>query len=206
MNAIELLESQHRDIDELFNRLEGKLERTRKREQFEWLADLLAIHSTIEELHFYPAARAPDIEQRLLQSLEEHLSVKRLLADLLVIHIEAPTFDPKLKVLREQVQHHVEEERNLVFPRVGQLLGEDQLEALGQLMIATLVELEKGHPRRDVPAQVLAAPPLTGYVGAHGGNLLSRIFPRMSRLLTLPLELLGFFREMLPNPRRRSHA
>ena len=152
MNAIDLLESQHREVEALFSRLEkgGKA----KQKTFEEVADKLAMHAAIEEHHFYPAVKAKRTEDILLESLEEHLGIKRVLTDLLQTSAEDDTFDAKIKVLKEQVEHHVEEEEGDLFPKVRKLLDKDQLEALGQEMSAEQAELEdKGDARNSVPSE-----------------------------------------------------
>jgi hemerythrin superfamily protein len=158
MDAIELLEEQHRDVERLFSQLESG--RGDRRSQFRELADLLATHSTIEENHFYPAVKTADTEELLLESLEEHLAVKRLLADLLKMSIDDEEFDAKLTVLQEQVEMHVREERSELFPQVRQLLDADQREAIGQIMIGSVAELQGTAPRMDVPLQTVEAAPL----------------------------------------------
>jgi hemerythrin superfamily protein len=158
MDAIELLDEQHRDVERLFSQLESG--RGDRRQQFRELADMLAIHATIEENHFYPAVKTEDTEEIVLESLEEHLAVKRLLADLLKLSVDEEEFKAKLTVLQEQVQMHVKEEREELFPKVRQLLDGDQREAIGQIMIGTVAELQGKAPRMDVPLQTLDSAPL----------------------------------------------
>jgi hemerythrin superfamily protein len=160
MNAIELLTEQHREVDDLFEELEDTKEASEKQEIFDELADMLAVHATIEERHFYPAVKERRTEDILLEALEEHLSVKRLLADLLDCAPSDETFDAKVSVLKEQVQHHVKEEEGDLFPKVKKLMSSDELEAIGQEMTATQVELEEQEPRKSVRAQTESAPPL----------------------------------------------
>ncbi len=151
MKAIDLLMSQHREVEDLFSKIEKAKSAGKKTELFEKLADDLAIHAAIEEHHFYPAVKDDGTEDILLESLEEHLGVKRLLADLLDVSASDETFDAKIKVLKEQIEHHVEEEEGELFPRAKQLLNEDEMEALGQAMSAEQAELEeKGQPRENV--------------------------------------------------------
>jgi hemerythrin superfamily protein len=157
MDAIELLDAQHRDVERLFSQLEGA-RGERKARLFRELADLLAIHATIEENHFYPMVKTSDTEDLVMESLEEHLAVKRLLADLMKLSPEVEEFDAKLTVLEEQVEHHVKEEREELFPQVRRLLDAEQREAIGQIMTATIVGVQS--PRLDVPLQTRAAPPL----------------------------------------------
>jgi hemerythrin superfamily protein len=191
MDAIDLLELQHERVDQLLGQLTSRsLSDPLKREYVAQVADLLALHASLEELHFYPAVKDASTEAILRESLEEHLAAKRILADLLLLVPQDGKFDAKLELLAEEVRHHVKDERAQLFPLVRQLLDPDQLEALGQLMTSTLVELEKGPPPRfDVPAQTLTTPLLVGYVGDRGGHLASRWFPRIARLLNIPMQL-----------------
>jgi hemerythrin superfamily protein len=161
MNAIDMLKTQHRKVEDLFSKIE-KARSDRKKEQlFIELADSLAIHATIEEHHFYPGVKARSTEGILLESVEEHLSIKRVLSDLLDTACEDETFDAKLKVLQDLVEHHVEEEEGTLFPKVAKNLEEDDLEELGEAMQAEQIELEeKGNPREAVPAETEKAAPI----------------------------------------------
>jgi len=98
--------------------------------------------------------KAKRTEDILLESLEEHVGIKRVIADLLAITPADETFDAKIKVLKEQVEHHVEEEETDLFPKVRKLFDKDRLEAIGQEMSAEQAELEeKGDPRNAVPGE-----------------------------------------------------
>jgi hemerythrin superfamily protein len=165
MNALDLLRKQHREAEVLFAKL-AKAPADRKEAIFHQLADALAVHTVIEEKHFYPASvDGPEVEALLRASLEEHLGVKRLISDLLEIDVDDPTFDAKVNVLEEQVRHHVKEEENELFPRVQKLLDPTALDALGQTMAATAKALEGTEPRNAVPSQTLSAPPLPASKG-----------------------------------------
>jgi hemerythrin superfamily protein len=154
MSAIDMLEQDHREVEDLFEEFESAKGAAEKREIFEEIADKLAVHSTIEERHFYPAAKAKDTEDLLLEAAEEHLSAKRLIADLMALDAGDETFDAKVKVLQEQIEHHVEEEEGELFPKVKKLLDKESLDALEQEMTATREELlEEGEPREAVPAE-----------------------------------------------------
>jgi hemerythrin superfamily protein len=154
MDAIEMLISQHKEVDDLFAQIEAATSDEKKSRLFAELADKLAVHATIEERHFYPAVKAQRTEDILLESLEEHLGIKRVLADLLATETTDDTFDAKIKVLKEQVEHHVEEEQTDLFPKVKKLLDSETLMAIAQEMTATQEELiEEGEPRNAVPAE-----------------------------------------------------
>ena len=153
MNAIELLKQQHREVEKLFKGIE-KAGPDEKEKLFDELADALAVHAAIEEQHFYPATKDARTEELLQEAVEEHLSVKRIIADLLEMEPDDAQFDAKMTVLQEQVEHHVEEEEGELFPKVKKLLGKDALDALEQEMTATREELmEEGDPREAVPAE-----------------------------------------------------
>ncbi|MDB4981241.1 MAG: Regulator of cell morphosis and signaling [Myxococcales bacterium] len=154
MNAIDLLESQHREVEKLFARIE-KAATDDKEDIFNDIADKLAVHAAIEEHHFYPAVKNRRTEDILLESLEEHLGIKRVLADLLETEAEDESFDAKVKVLEEQVTHHVGEEEDDLFPKVRKLFSKDELEAIGQEMSSEQAELEEGDepPRESIPSE-----------------------------------------------------
>ena len=160
MNAIDLLKQQHREVEKLFKKIE-KAGPDEKEQLFDELADSLAVHAAIEEQHFYPATKDARTEELLQEAVEEHLSVKRIIADLLEMEPDDAQFDAKIKVLQEQVEHHVEEEENELFPKVRKSHSKDELEDLGVLMEQTAEELKSlGAPRMDVPKETGAAAPL----------------------------------------------
>jgi hemerythrin superfamily protein len=161
MNAIELLTSQHREVEELFASIEIAASPEQKEKLFEVLADKLAVHLAIEEHQFYPAAKAKGTENMLFESLEEHLGIKRVLTDLLDSDEGDETFDAKLKVLKDQVNHHVEEEEQGLFPNVKKFLDETELNDLGKTMHKEQVTLEeKGEARLAISDETDAAAPL----------------------------------------------
>jgi hemerythrin superfamily protein len=163
MDAIEMLKKQHREVENLFKRYEEKGEKATKGKQevFESIADALAMHAAIEEKHFYPAVKAKRTEDILLEALEEHLGIKRVIADLLKLDASDETFDAKVKVLKEQVEHHVGEEEDDLFPKVKKILDRDELIAVAEQMLGTMKSLQaKGNPRAAVPAETREAAPL----------------------------------------------
>jgi len=161
MSAIDLLESQHREVEKLFADFEKAKGEDRKMKLFQEIADKLAIHAAIEEHHFYPAVKAKRTEDILLESLEEHLAMKRTIADLLKLDAADETFDAKVTVLKEQVEHHVGEEEGDLFPKVEKILSAEDLDLLEQEMEAEQAELEEGGaPRASIPAQTGQAAPL----------------------------------------------
>lgn len=120
--------------------------------------DELAVHILAEEEIVYPAVHATRTEDILLESLEEHLSLKRLLADLLALAPDDVTFQPKCKVLEEQARHHHKEEEEHLFPDMRRLLDEASRQALGAAVMAHEQALHgAGDPRGRVLEQTSAA-------------------------------------------------
>jgi len=151
MNAIELLTRHHRELEQRLKTLKDS--ETVDRKLFLETADSLAAHITVEEELFYPAVKAERTEDILLESLEEHLSLKRVLADLIELDIEDAKFSPKMHVLAEQAVHHHKEEEEHLFPKVKKLCDSGRLQGLGERMARRMEELEQRHVRERIPEQ-----------------------------------------------------
>lgn len=163
MNVLDLLTEQHAEVDELFEKLEG--DRGDKAALFVELADKLAAHATIEEKIFYPGVMSDEHEDVLREAVEEHLAMKRVLADMLDLDLDIQEdekiFDAKLSVLKEQVSHHAhEEEEDELFPKLRRELDADVLAALGNECMAMFEQLIEREPRRALPSETIEAAPL----------------------------------------------
>jgi hemerythrin superfamily protein len=153
MDAIKLLEQQHAKVKDLFEQIEEAAEADEKEAIFGEIADNLAAHATIEEQIFYPAVYKGDARELLDEAVEEHLAIKRLLADLLDMDGDDHQFDAKIKVVMEQVEHHVEEEEGELFKKVRKQLDGEELERLGARM-EKLFETEIGGvPSEKIPSE-----------------------------------------------------
>jgi hemerythrin superfamily protein len=160
MNAIDFLISQHRSMETMMTGVMDAQDDARRRLYAE-VADQLTMHISAEEVVFYPAVNAARTEDILLESLEEHLSLKRLMADLLALAPDEQTFEPKFKVLKEQAEHHHKEEEEHLFPKVKTLLDASRLNELGAEMIALQTQQKmEGRPRENVSGETDAAAPL----------------------------------------------
>lgn len=152
MDAVELLTRQHREIESQMDRVVDIADPERRARLCAEAGDHLGKHLASEEQVFYPAVKARRTSDILLESLEEHLSLKRLLADLLELAPNDPTFVAKFKVLKEQTEHHHEEEEEHLFPKVCKMLDESERRALGEEMLA----LQERMARRGAPREVIA--------------------------------------------------
>jgi hemerythrin superfamily protein len=156
VNAIDLLEQQHREVEDLFDEFEDTGEGAKKtRERLcREISDQLAVHAEIEEKLFYPESKQPETEDLLRESVEEHLAVKRLLAEIMEGGIEDEQFEARMAVLKEQVEHHVEEEEKELFPKVRKSCSKEELEDLGSRMDEMAKKLvEEGEPSAKIPDQ-----------------------------------------------------
>src|ERR1041384_1643061 len=153
IDALELLKEQHDEVEDLIGQIEDSDDTAKKEELFRELADKIAAHSTIEEKLFYPSVMADQTEDMLIESTEEHLVVKRVLADMLEMDADDEHFDAKLKVLKENIRHHArDEEEDKLFPIVRRQLSADQLAGLGNEMLAMFEMLLEREPRMNVPS------------------------------------------------------
>jgi hemerythrin superfamily protein len=160
MNAVDFLTGQHRTMESSLKEV-AEAAPEEQGAAFKKAADHLVSHVAIEEEIFYPAVKAKRTEDILLESLEEHLSLKRVLADLVCMPLTDPHFGPKLHVLLEQAEHHHKEEEEHLFPKVRKLLGDEELDALGrELAIAQERILRDGGARKRVLGETDAAAPL----------------------------------------------
>jgi len=161
IDALELLTEQHDEVMDLFEQIENTDDSEQKAELFRELADKLAAHATMEEKIFYPSVMSEETQDLLLESTEEHLAAKRVLADLLALDADDDRFDAKLTVLKEHVRHHAkDEEEGELFPMLRRQLSADERAGLGNEMLAFFELLLEREPRMNVPAETAEAAPL----------------------------------------------
>ncbi|MBD9416179.1 hemerythrin domain-containing protein [Pseudomonas sp. PDM16] len=140
MNAIELLKQDHEVVKQLLEKLVATTERGVKtrRDLVQKLHMELAVHTDLEEQIFYPAyqqAGARDEAVMTAEATEEHRAVdSQVLPDLIKTDPSTTTFAGRAKVLKELLEHHIEEEEKEMFPKATKLLGAKKLKELGLLM------------------------------------------------------------------------
>ena len=145
MEPTQLLKKQHREVEGLFKQIEKAEGADRRRELLAQLTKDLELHMRIEEEMFYPAVReihTKKAEEMVLEAYEEHGVVKLVIGTLPEVDPEDERFEAKMTVFQELIEHHVEEEEKEMF-KLAKKLGEEQLEALGEQMMAQ-VEAAKG--------------------------------------------------------------
>nr|WP_322404181.1 hemerythrin domain-containing protein [Massilia sp. Gc5] len=142
-DAIALLTADHREVSDMFEQFDqlGDRATTSKEKLKDKICKALIAHTTIEEEIFYPAVRAKieEGEDMVDEAVVEHAAAKDLIQQLQEMQPDDELYDAKVKVLGEQIEHHVKEEEKEMFPKVKKS-GLDLL-ALGQEMAMRKQEL-----------------------------------------------------------------
>jgi iron-sulfur cluster repair protein YtfE (RIC family) len=136
MNAIELLKEDHDKVDKLFQKVKATPDGDHK-ELFEQIKAELDVHTHIEETIFYPKLKEEgdkELKDIVLEGIEEHRQAKMFLKELAALADDSEKFDPKLKVLMEDIEHHVVEEEGEMFKMVEKQFDEYTLQMLGAEM------------------------------------------------------------------------
>jgi hemerythrin-like domain-containing protein len=147
MDAIALLKQDHKLVKDLLGQLVESTTRAVKK-RTDLLHDIqinLKAHTTIEEEIFYPAfkeAGKKEEEKMYFEALEEHRAAEDLvLPDLLNTDPSTEQFSGRAKVLKELIEHHIEEEETEMFKDAKKLLSAEELKALGATMEKRKAEL-----------------------------------------------------------------
>ena len=150
-DAIVLLKNDHQQLRKLFRDFLGAGENATatKGKIATRVIEELTVHTYLENEVMYPEVRKliPELEGEILESYEEHHVADVLSMELYAMKADAERFDAKMRVLIENVAHHMDEEEQQWFPKVRKGLGRSQLQEIG----ARMVELRKTAPRS--PAQ-----------------------------------------------------
>lgn len=160
-DAIALLKADHRKVEELFEKYETA--RGRKADIAKQICMELTIHTMLEEEIFYPACREAGVDSDMMDEANvEHDGAKVLIAELEAGSPDDDFYDAKVKVLSEEIKHHVkeEEQRGGIFS--GAREADLDLEALGEQMAARKEELMDQFESKGLPAPVtltMKAPP-----------------------------------------------
>ena len=137
--ATSLLEQQHRQVERSFSTALGTEDAKERRAAMEDILRQLTLHTQLEETIFYPAVRTIGTEKAkdmILEAFEEHHVVKVILKELPKVDPRADNFEAKMTVLKEMVEHHVEEEEKEMFPMAERQLGPERSRELAEAMAA----------------------------------------------------------------------
>ena len=155
-DAIALLKADHRAVEELFEKFEKASGDGRKQALAEEICLELSVHAQIEEEIFYPACEGKVEEDLLKESYVEHDGAKVLIAEIIKGGPSDEFYDAKVKVLQEEIEHHVEEEEKRMEGLFAQARkAELDMDALGQELAARKHELTEQFKASGIPTPQL---------------------------------------------------
>jgi hypothetical protein len=151
-DAVALLKADHRTVEDLFAKFEKASGDNRKKEIADQICMELTVHAMIEEEIFYPACDGKVEEDLLSEAYVEHDGAKVLIAEIQAGTPKDDYFDAKVKVLQEQIEHHVEEEEKRMEGLFSQArkAGVD-MDALGEQLAARKEELKAKFRAEGLP-------------------------------------------------------
>jgi len=141
-----MLKADHDKVKELLNQLESTTERGVKtrEELFATIKGELTVHETIEEEIFYPALKEhPKAKDIVLEGYEEHHVVDTVMAELEGLDVSDETWGAKATVMKENVEHHIEEEEGEMFKQARQVFDKQELQELGDRMARRKTEAQR---------------------------------------------------------------
>jgi galactokinase len=157
LDAIALLKQDHRTVEDLFAQFEKADSDGRKEKLAHQICLELSVHTRIEEEIFYPACEGKVEQDLLKESYVEHDSAKLLVAQILAGEPDDEFYDSKVKVLQEEVEHHVEEEEKRVEGLFAQARkAELDMDALGEQLAARKEELTDEYKTTGIPQPELS--------------------------------------------------
>jgi hypothetical protein len=139
MDAIALLKQDHDKVKGLLEDLEKTTERGVKArtELFATIKGEMIVHETIEEEIFYPELKNhPKAKDIVLEGFEEHHVVDLLMSELEALSVDDESWGAKALVMKENIEHHIEEEEGEMFKTARQVFDRDELLDLGERMQA----------------------------------------------------------------------
>jgi hemerythrin-like domain-containing protein len=144
MDAMNLLKEDHQKVKKMLAELESTTERGVKtrEELFTKVKQELVVHEAIEEEIFYPALKEhPKTKEIALEGYEEHHVVDTVMAEIEGVAYDDEKWGAKFTVMKENLEHHIEEEEGEMFKQARQVFDEDELAQLGESMKARKEDL-----------------------------------------------------------------
>jgi hemerythrin-like domain-containing protein len=148
MDAIALLKADHDKVKKLLAELDETTDRAVKTrgELFATIKGELTVHEIIEEEIFYPELKAhPKAKDIVLEGYEEHHVVDEIMSELEETPVDDETWGAKAAVMKENLEHHIEEEEGEMFKTAREVFEKAELEELGARM-----ETRKAEAKREL--------------------------------------------------------
>ena len=159
-DVIEVLEHDHREVEEMFTELESlrgasnEEERERRKELAEQVTIELVRHSVAEEVLVYPKVESEISEEEAEHARDEHAEAEETLQRLEKLDANDPAFDDELATLMEEIRHHIEDEEGQMFAHMRQVIDEEELRTLGK-RVEAFKKVAPTRPHPNVPNEAL---------------------------------------------------
>ena len=138
MDALELVKKEHEMFKKMLTELDETTDRAVKTRQelFARLERELVSHEQMEEQVLYPALRGArsKAEEIVLEGYEEHHVADLIVAEMGELDVDDERWGAKLSVLKESLEHHIEEEEGEMFAHARKAFTAEELEELGAKM------------------------------------------------------------------------
>jgi hemerythrin superfamily protein len=147
MDALTFLKDDHDEAKALFKKL-SRASGSEAARLWDELSSALSVHEELEETFFYPRLReAPQAEDLILEGYQEHHVMDVLISEISGLKPSDEAWEPKIKVLKENTEHHIEEEEGELFPKVRKIWDTEMRSRVGEEMQAAKADRKKGHRR-----------------------------------------------------------
>jgi hemerythrin superfamily protein len=135
-NALDLIENDHQRLNQMFEQALTSDDPAARRALLQRIRAELVAHERMEEDVFYPALRAASEKAKdiVLEGYEEHHVIDLILDEMFDVPEDSEQWHAKLKVLHENLEHHIKEEEEEMFARARKAMSRAELDALGQEM------------------------------------------------------------------------
>ncbi len=150
MDVFKLLKQDHKEVHNLFKKIEDSSDSAIKTREktYKELARELTVHARLEERIVYPRLRQLEkLEETVREGIEEHHVAEQLMEEIAQMPVDDEQWLAKVTVLKEMIEHHVEEEEKELFPKAAKALEKDEIEELGQTVAEEKKDMIRGsHP------------------------------------------------------------
>jgi len=159
-DVIEVLEHDHREVEQMFKELESlrgaatKAERTRRKELTEQVTIELVRHSVAEEVIVYPKVERDVSAEDAEHARKEHAEAEETLHRLEKLDADDPAFDDELATLMAEIRHHIEDEEGEMFAHMREAIDPEDLRKLGR-NVEAFKKVAPTHPHPHVPNEAL---------------------------------------------------
>lgn len=145
-SVIELLEKDHRLVEDLFKKIEETEDASKREALFAELSAEVEIHASAEEIAVYPKLekiKARDLDDEAEHAYKEHTEAREIISEIEKLDPTTDEWMKKVTELKEAIEHHVEDEEGDVFPKMEKTFTAAQLNEMGRAVEAAKSQYQK---------------------------------------------------------------